>query len=112
VWVQYKGWEYFYAVRQVAAVAAPGSYVGSQEFAGAQLIYSDRHAFFTAYDDAIPLVHELRRRGRDVYLMVEPWRQDNPIIRRLLARYPHERLPDIGIWDGVQLYRLLPAPAP
>lgn len=112
VWVQYKGWEYFCAVRQVATVAAPGSYVGSLEFAGAQLLYSDLHSFLTAYDDAVPLVHEVMQRGRAVYLMVEPGRQDNSIIRRLLARYPHERLPEIRIWAGVQVYRLLPAPAP
>ena len=64
----------------------------------------------TRLDEALSL--DVLQRGRAVYLMVEPWRQDNSIIRRLLARYPHERLPDIGIWAGVQLYRLRPAPAP
>ncbi|MBK8858375.1 MAG: hypothetical protein IPN11_12090 [Opitutaceae bacterium] len=111
VWVQYKGWEYCYAVNQVAAVAAPGSYVGSLEFAGAQLLYTDLHSFITVYDDAVPLVREVMQRGREVYLLIEPWRQDNNIIRALLAEYPHERLPDIGIWDGVQVYRLRPPPA-
>jgi hypothetical protein len=112
VWLQYKGWEYCYAAKRMAAVAAPGSYIGSIEFAGAQLIYTDLHSFITVYDDAVPLVREVMQRGREVYLMVEPWRHKNNIILRLLAEFPHERLPDIRIWDGVQVYRLLPPPAP
>jgi hypothetical protein len=36
----------------------------------------------------------------------EPWHRDRDVILRLLAAYPHERLPDIPVWSGLQVYEL------
>lgn len=112
VWLGQKGIDYFYAVRRVAQIAPPGSYVGSIEFAGSTRLYTDLGSFLTFYDDSLTLAEIVLRSGREVYLLIEPWRQEDPIVRRLLDRFPHERLPDIPVWGGLPLYRLRLPTAP
>lgn len=106
VWVPQKGIDYYYAVRRLAEIAPPGSYVGSIEFAGSVRLYSDLRSFLTFYDDAIPLAETVLRHGREVYLMIEPWRQDDPAVLNLLTHFPHQRLADIPVWGGLPVYRL------
>ncbi len=112
VWVRQKGIDYFYAVRRMAEVAPPGSYVGSIEFAGSTRLYTDLGGFLTFYDDSLALAEKVLRSGREVYLLIEPWRQEDPLVRQLLDRFPHERLPDIQVWGGLPVYRLSLPPAP
>lgn len=110
VWVRPKGFDYLYTVRRVAQIAPPGSYVGSIEFAGSVRLYTDLHSFVTHYEDSVQLADTVLRSGRSVFLIVEPWRQRDEIILKLLKSFPHERLPDIPVWSGLPVYRLsLPA---
>jgi hypothetical protein len=106
VFVPHKGIEYFEVVRRIQLVAPPGSYVGSVEFGGALLLYSDLKHFSSVFENSLPLVREVLQRGRAAYLVVEPWHRDRDVILRLLAAYPHERLPDIPVWSGLQVYEL------
>lgn len=106
VWLRQKGFDYFYAVRRVAQIAPPGSYVGSIEFAGSVRLYTDLNSFVTHYGDSVHLADTVLRSGRSVFLIVEPWRQHDEVILKLLNGFPHERLPDIPIWSGLPVYRL------
>lgn len=108
VWVHRKGLEYLEAVHRIALVAPPGSYVGSIEFGGALRLYSDLQPFLSTFPASPDLVAEAHRRGRRVFLMVEPWHRDQDVVRRMLDRFPSQRLADVPIWDGVQVFELKP----
>lgn len=108
VWVRLKGVEYLEAVHRIGLVAPPGSYVGSIEFGGALRLYSDLQPFLSTFPTSPDLVAEAHRRGRRVFLMVEPWHRDQDVIRRMLARFPSQRLADIPVWWGVQVHELRP----
>lgn len=112
VWVRLKGMEYYHVVQRLQAVAAPGSYVGSVEFGGALLVYSGLHPFVATFPGAVDVVAEAHRRDRDVFLVVEPWHRDQAVIRRLLDLHAVKRLPDLPVWEGLQLYQLSPRAAP
>ena len=101
-------------MRAVEAIAPPGSCIGSVEFAGSFRVYSDRVPFVSTSDNAPALVTELFRRGRPVYLVVEPWNSGNPVVQLLLARHRGEPIREIPVWGAiaVTVYRLAPAAAP
>ncbi len=111
LWLKHRGSEYAEVARHIESLAPPGSYVGSVEFGGALRIYTKLASFVSLHENSPALVETVLRDHRRAYLILEPWNQDHPVILELFARFPTTRLPNIKIWDGVQVYELHLPPA-
>mgnify|MGYP000425993828 CR=1 FL=1 len=105
LWIRNKGEEYFRLVKETEQYVSPGSYVGSVEFAGSFRLYTNLGSFVSVHDNSLNLVPVLIAK-HDVYLIVESWNKDNPIIALLMERYSAVKVREISVWGGVPLYRL------
>ena len=113
LWERNKGHVYYDVVQRVAAIVPAHSFVGCVEFAGSFRLYSELTGFVSVQDDPPNLVREGLRRQRDVYLLVESWNLNHPVIRQILKDFPSEMITVIPLWGGMPLYKLhLPATPP
>lgn len=111
LWRRNKGREFPMVIKIMEEYAPPGSFIGSIEFGGSFRLYTSYVPFVSTHENALQLVPEAYRQGRDVFLIVEPASANDRVIAELLRRYAAVKLREIPLWGGVAVYRLnRPAP--
>jgi hypothetical protein len=109
VWKTNKAQEYRDVVVETESRVPAGAWVGSVEFAGAARIYTKLGSFFSNHSGANALIDELFRRGKPVYLLVEPWnvKTGKEDLALRLKRYQAREVHRFMMWGtAVVLYEL------
>jgi len=78
---------YFQASKKIQSLVPPDALVGGLEMSGPIRLYAGLESFRWDYRESLNLIHDFLKKGRPIYVLIEPWHAQHPAIMNIKATF-------------------------
>lgn len=87
-----KGEMYFKASKAMQKLVPPDALVGGLEMSGPIRLYTGLESFRWDDPQCLKLIRDFLKKGRPVYLLIEPWGKENPAFEKLAGTFALKKI--------------------
>lgn len=82
-----KGEMYYQACKKMQSMVPPNALVGGLEMSGPIRLYAGLESFRWDHPQSLKLIHDFLKKGRPLYLLIEPWNKQHPAIEKIAKTF-------------------------
>ncbi|MBN2400415.1 MAG: glycosyltransferase family 39 protein [Candidatus Aminicenantes bacterium] len=101
-----KGEMFFRACTEIQSILPANALVGGLEMSGPIKLYTRLESYRWDLEESLDLIRDFLKKGRPLYLLVEPWHREHPDIQDIDRNFVMKKISDLPGTYGMQLFQI------